>query len=127
VKIGVATHHDLAKYRRHVILLNFILGAVLTTPEVLTQVAMAIPLCLLYEACIWIAWYWDWKQRHGEAAAARLRLRALLVTLLLVAAAAWVRWDATHHSDAAGRPAYFWQRLNPPASPPTPPSAPPTP
>lgn len=68
VKIGVLTHRDLSKYRRHVIVLNFILGAVLTTPEVLTQVAMAVPLCLLYEACIWIAWYWDWKKRRAEAA-----------------------------------------------------------
>lgn len=67
VKIGVLTHHDLAKYRRHVCVLSFILGAVLTTPEVITQVAMAIPLYLLYETCIWIAWYWDWKKRRAAA------------------------------------------------------------
>lgn len=112
VKIGVATHHDLSKYRRHVILLNFILGAVLTTPEVLTQVAMAIPLCMLYEACIWIAWYWDWKQRNGEAAARRLCLRVLLLSLLgILATAAIVRWDAERHPDASGQPVYFWIRL----------------
>ncbi len=119
VKIGVLTHHDLSKYRRHVIILNFILGAVLTTPEVLTQVAMAIPLCLLYEACIWIAWYWDWKQRSGEKAAARLRLRLLLLALLLLTACGWVRWDATQHRNADGRPTYFWSRLKPDS--PTPP------
>jgi sec-independent protein translocase protein TatC len=67
VKIGVLTHHDLAKYRRHVCVLSFILGAVLTTPEVITQVAMAIPLYLLYEICIWVAWYWDWKKRRAAA------------------------------------------------------------
>ena len=67
VKIGMLTHRDLAKYRRHVCVLSFILGAVLTTPEVITQVAMAIPLYLLYEICIWIAWYWDWKKRRAEA------------------------------------------------------------
>jgi sec-independent protein translocase protein TatC len=70
VKLGVLTHHDLAKYRRHVCVLSFILGAVLTTPEVITQVAMAIPLYLLYEGCIWIAWYWDWKKRRAAARAA---------------------------------------------------------
>jgi sec-independent protein translocase protein TatC len=70
VKTGVLTHRDLAKYRRHVIVLSFILGAVLTTPEVITQVAMAVPLYILYEACIWIAWYWDWKKRRAEARAA---------------------------------------------------------
>jgi sec-independent protein translocase protein TatC len=69
VKIGVLTHEQLAKYRRHVIVLSLILGAVLTTPEVVTQVAMAVPLYLLYESCIWIAWYWERKKRRAGAAA----------------------------------------------------------
>jgi sec-independent protein translocase protein TatC len=68
VRIGVLSHDQLAKYRRHVAVLALILGAVLTTPEVVTQVAMAIPLYLLYEICIWIAWYWERKKRRaGEA------------------------------------------------------------
>ena len=67
VKLGILTHQQLAKYRRHVIVVVLILGAVLTTPEVITQVAMAVPLYLLYEVCIWIAWYWDWKKRKGES------------------------------------------------------------
>jgi sec-independent protein translocase protein TatC len=66
VKIGVLTHAHLAKYRRHVIVLSLIMGAVLTTPEVVTQVAMAVPLYLLYEICIWIAWYWERKKRKAE-------------------------------------------------------------
>jgi len=67
VKLGILTHRDLAKYRRHVIVLVLILGALLTTPEVITQVAMAVPLYLLYEICIWIAWYWDRKKRRAAA------------------------------------------------------------
>jgi sec-independent protein translocase protein TatC len=66
VKIGILTHRQLARFRRHVIVISLILGALLTTPEVITQVAMAIPLYLLYEICIWIAWYWDWKKRRAE-------------------------------------------------------------
>jgi Sec-independent protein secretion pathway component TatC len=26
---------------------------------------MAVPLYLLYEICILIAWYWDWKKRKA--------------------------------------------------------------
>ena len=66
VKIGVLTHKQLAHYRRHVGVLSFILGAILTTPEVITQIAMAVPLYLLYEICIWIAWYWERKKRQGK-------------------------------------------------------------
>jgi len=36
-----------------------VLGAVLTTPEVVTQVLMALPLQILYEITVWIAWYWE--------------------------------------------------------------------
>ena len=67
VKLGILTHRQLAHYRRHVVVISLILGAILTTPEPITQVAMAVPLYLLYEICIWIAWYWDWKKRRrGE-------------------------------------------------------------
>ncbi|HSH92762.1 MAG TPA: twin-arginine translocase subunit TatC [Roseimicrobium sp.] len=65
VKMGMLTHHQLARYRRHMIVLCLVLGALLTTPEVITQVAMAVPLYILYEASIWIAWYWDWKKRKA--------------------------------------------------------------
>jgi sec-independent protein translocase protein TatC len=68
VKMGFVTHHQLAHYRRHVVVLTLILGALLTTPEVITQVAMAIPLYILYEISIAIARYWDWKDRKAEAA-----------------------------------------------------------
>ncbi len=69
VKLGFLTHHQLAHYRRHVVVISLVLGALLTTPEVITQIAMAVPLYILYEISIWIARYWDWKARRAEAAA----------------------------------------------------------
>ncbi len=65
VKIGLIDYRFLGRYRRHAIVLSLILGAILTTPEVITQVAMAVPLYLLYEICFVIAWYWDWKKRRA--------------------------------------------------------------
>lgn len=69
VKMGLLTHEQLGHYRRHVVVLSLVLGALLTTPEVITQVAMAIPLYILYEISILIAKYWAWKARRAEAAA----------------------------------------------------------
>jgi sec-independent protein translocase protein TatC len=63
VKIGVLSYQSLAKARRYMIVINLVLGAVLTTPEVVTQILMFIPLQLLYEATVWIAWYWDRQER----------------------------------------------------------------
>jgi len=55
----------LAGFRRYMIVVNLVLGAVLTTPEIITQVIMFIPLQLLYEISIWIAWYWERKEKKA--------------------------------------------------------------
>ena len=44
VKIGVLDYRTLSKARRYVIVINLILGAVLTTPEPITQIVMFVPL-----------------------------------------------------------------------------------
>lgn len=63
VKIGILNYSMLSKGRRYMVIINLVLGAVLTTPEVLTQVIMFIPLQLLYEVSIWVAWWWERKDR----------------------------------------------------------------
>jgi sec-independent protein translocase protein TatC len=63
VKIGVLNYRTLAKARRYMIVINLFLGAILTTPEVITQLVMFVPLQLLYEITVWIAWYWDRKEK----------------------------------------------------------------
>jgi sec-independent protein translocase protein TatC len=67
VKIGVLDYQKLAAMRKYMIVINLILGALLTTPEVFTQVMMAIPLQLLYELSVWIAWYWERKEKKRQA------------------------------------------------------------
>ncbi|HEX3857486.1 MAG TPA: twin-arginine translocase subunit TatC [Verrucomicrobiae bacterium] len=63
VKIGVLSYSTLSKARRYMIVINLILGAVLTTPEVVTQILMFVPLQLLYEITVWIAWYWNRQEK----------------------------------------------------------------
>jgi len=67
VKIGVLSYSTLAKARRYMIVINLILGAVLTTPEVVTQILMFVPLQGLYELSVWIAWYWEQKEKKRQA------------------------------------------------------------
>ncbi len=49
VKIGVATPEFLRQYRRHAILAILIVSAILTPPDVVSQLLMAVPLVVLYE------------------------------------------------------------------------------
>ena len=48
-KLGILTSEFLGKYRRIVFFLSFVIGALVTTPDVITQIAVAIPVMLLYE------------------------------------------------------------------------------
>jgi len=66
VKIGILDYEKLAGMRRYVIVGNLILGALLTTPEVFTQIVMAVALQLLYEVSVWIAWYWERQAKNAE-------------------------------------------------------------
>lgn len=68
VKIGILDYAKLCAMRRYMVVVNLILGALLTTPEVFTQVVMAIILQILYEVSVWIAWYWEWQEKQREAA-----------------------------------------------------------
>lgn len=69
VKIGIIDYRTLNKARRYMIVVNLFLGAVLTTPEVITQLIMFVPLQGLYELSVLIAWYWSRQDRKREAAA----------------------------------------------------------
>lgn len=51
-KLGVISVEVLRKYRRHAIVLNFVVAAIITPPDVISQVSLAIPMVLLYELSI---------------------------------------------------------------------------
>ena len=51
--LGVITSESLRAWRRFAIVTAFFLGMVLTPPDPMSQILMALPLCLLYELSIW--------------------------------------------------------------------------
>ncbi len=52
-RIGIVTSQMLKEKRRYFIVIAFVIAAVLTPPDVLSQLSLAIPLMLLYEGSIW--------------------------------------------------------------------------
>ncbi|MFC1730456.1 twin-arginine translocase subunit TatC [candidate division KSB1 bacterium] len=53
-KIGLIDHRMMRKYRKYSILGAVILGAILTPPDGFTQIALAVPLWILYEISIFL-------------------------------------------------------------------------
>ena len=51
-KIGLITPDSMKKFRKFAILSSFILSAILTPPDVATQLMMALPIIILYEISI---------------------------------------------------------------------------
>jgi len=54
-KMGLITPEFLKKQRKYAVLLIFIVAAILTPPDVATQLMMAVPLLILYEIGIIVA------------------------------------------------------------------------
>ncbi|WP_334186665.1 twin-arginine translocase subunit TatC [Noviherbaspirillum sp.] len=55
VRMGLVTVEKLKEIRPYVIVGAFVIAAIVTPPDVMSQLLLAIPLCLLYEVGIWIA------------------------------------------------------------------------
>jgi sec-independent protein translocase protein TatC len=63
VRFGLLTAKFMSRTRPYAVVLIFVLAAIITpTPDILTLFAMSLPMCLLYESCIWIAWLMERKQ-----------------------------------------------------------------
>jgi sec-independent protein translocase protein TatC len=67
VKLGMVTQQQLRQARRYVVVGAFVVAAVLTPPDVLSQFMLAIPLILLYEFGIWMAGFVKAHSRSPDA------------------------------------------------------------
>ena len=54
-RLGVVSVDKLKAFRGYFVVLAFVIAAVVTPPDVVSQLALAIPMCLLYELGIWAA------------------------------------------------------------------------
>ena len=54
-RMNVVSIEKLKDFRSYFIVLAFIIAAIVTPPDVVSQLALAIPMCILYEIGIWAA------------------------------------------------------------------------
>ncbi len=63
-KMGIVRSSMLSRYRRHAFLIIMVVAAVITPPDVMTLVLVAVPLYLLYEASIRVV---RWMEAAGNS------------------------------------------------------------
>jgi sec-independent protein translocase protein TatC len=54
-RMGLVTIEKLKEFRSYFIVVAFIVAAIITPPDIVSQLALAIPMCVLYEVGIWAA------------------------------------------------------------------------
>ena len=54
--LGLISSDTLRRFRKFAIVIAFFLGMALTPPDPLSQLMMALPLCLFYELSVWGVW-----------------------------------------------------------------------
>lgn len=67
-RVGLVSSQGLREKRRYAIVGVFVFAAVLTPPDVISQLGLAIPMILLYELSIWTSRIVERKREQEEAA-----------------------------------------------------------
>lgn len=68
-KLGLVTPEGMRKYRRHAIVVTLILAAILTPPDPISQLMIALPLVILYQFSILLSRYANYlRKKELEAA-----------------------------------------------------------
>ncbi len=58
VRVGLVTVERMISFRPYFIVISFIIAAIVTPPDVISQLMLAIPLCLLFQIGIWMSvWF----------------------------------------------------------------------
>jgi len=65
-RIGIVTHQLMIAWARYAIVVTFVLAAILTPPDAMSQVLMAVPLLMLYGISIAVAYFVAPKPKDGD-------------------------------------------------------------
>lgn len=66
-RAGIVTRDQLVSSRRYMVVGAFVIAAVCTPPDVLSQLLLAVPLCILYELTLFAIWFTQRKKSKEES------------------------------------------------------------
>jgi sec-independent protein translocase protein TatC len=66
VRMGIVSMQKMIDFRPYFIVISFVIAAIVTPPDVISQLMLAIPLCLLYQFGIFLARYVTPRENQDE-------------------------------------------------------------
>jgi sec-independent protein translocase protein TatC len=72
-RVGIISSETLSSKRRYAIVIVFIIAAIVTPPDPISQLSLALPMVLLYEVSVWLS---KWVERKREQAEKEAELAA---------------------------------------------------
>ena len=78
-KIGIISPEFLKRYRKHALVLVLILAAIITPPDVASQVIVAIPVLILYEISIKVSKRVIKKQQKNAKKCKKIKSKNLMI------------------------------------------------
>jgi sec-independent protein translocase protein TatC len=88
----LADHRRYLKWFRYFVVISFVLGSLLTPPDVLSQVLMAVPLCILYLVGVLATWFMERRRSVAPARQAGFDFVLPVMATLLAAGIVWLSW-----------------------------------
>jgi len=67
---GIINHHHLIQFARYFVVVAFVIAAIVTPPDVVSQLVLAVPLCLLYVLSIAVSWLFGRRRNLPETSSA---------------------------------------------------------
>jgi len=68
VKLGLLSYETMSRTRSYAIISILVIAAIITpTPDAGTLMMLAVPMYLLYEICIWLAYFMRDKEESGDS------------------------------------------------------------
>lgn len=108
VKLGLLSYEMMRTTRSYAILAIVVIAAIVTpTPDALTLSLLAVPMYLLYEICIWLAYFLGKKQRAQELKEEEERLDRLVTTTTPAALVSREEEEEEHEGENEGEEADY--------------------
>lgn len=88
----LADHRRYLRWFRYFVVVAFVVGAVLTPPDVLSQILMAVPLCILYLVGVLATWLMERRSSKVQERPAGFDFALPVTATLLTAGIVWMTW-----------------------------------